>query len=103
MLDFDGALDLLKAIGLQWAKDARKNPDELPGLAAWLEMEQHEARRWLHGGHPVTPAASGQRACPACGAALPQHNASERGTGQKRLYCNERCRLRHKARPKKER
>ena len=46
MLDYDGALDLLKAISTQWAKDARKNPDELPGLADWLEMEQHEARRF---------------------------------------------------------
>ena len=103
MLDFDGALDLLKAIGLQWAKDARKNPDELPGLADWLEMEQYETWLWLYGGPPVTPAVAGQPACPACGAALPQHNASERGTGRKRLYCDNRCRLRHKAQPQKER
>ena len=103
MLDYDGALDLLKAISTQWAKDARKNADELPGLAAWLEMEQHEARRWLHDNRPITPAAHGQPACPTCGAALPQHNASERGAGRKRLYCSNRCRLRYKAQPQKER
>lgn len=98
-LDFDGALALLGAVGAQWAKDARKDPDELPGLAAWLELELHEVGRRLAGRPALAPViGGGWRTCPACGQALPEHNAGASGAGRRRLYCNDTCRIRYAAR-----
>ena len=100
-MDFEGALDLLGAIGAQWAKDCRKEPDELPELAAWLELELSELGRRLAGRPALAPVIGGAwRTCPACGQALPHHNASETGKGRRRLYCDDKCRVRYAARRK---
>ena len=100
-LDFEGALDLLGAIGAQWAKDCRRDANELPELAAWLELELSEVGRRLTGRPALAPViGGGWRACPACGQALPEHNASETGKGRRRLYCDNKCRVRYAARRK---
>ena len=90
MLDLEGALDLLKAVSLQWAKDARADPHELPGLAAWLDVTPDELHLRLDG-RPVQHLKGPGRTCPGCGAPLPDHNASGTGQGRKRLYCGDRC------------
>lgn len=97
-IDFEGALDLLGAVGAQWAKDARKDPSELPELAAWLELELSELARRLAGRPALVSVTGGWRTCPACGQALPEHNAGASGAGRRRLYCNDTCRIRYAAR-----
>lgn len=97
-LDFDGALTLLGAVGAQWAKDARKDPDELPALAAWLELELSELSRRLTRRAALAPISGAWRTCPACGQVLPEHNAGGSGAGRQRLYCDDRCRIRYAAR-----
>ena len=47
--DFDGALALLVAIVRQWAIEARRNPDELHDLAAWLGMSPAQVADALSG------------------------------------------------------
>ena len=100
-IDLEGALTLLGAVGAQWVKDCRRKPDELPELAGWLELELDEVRRRLAGRPALAPVIGGSwRTCPACGQALPHHNASETGKGRRRLYCDDKCRVRYAARRK---
>lgn len=104
VIDLDAALALLGAVGAQWVKDCRKEPDELPELAAWLELELSELGRRLAGRPALAPVIGGSwRTCPACGQALPDHNASETGKGRRRLYCDDKCRVRYAARRKDKR
>lgn len=101
-LDFEGALDLLGAIGAQWAKDARRDPDELPKLADWLGLELSEVGRRLAGRPALAPVSGLWRTCPACGQVLPEHNAGESGAGRLRLYCDDKCRHRYQVARRKE-
>ena len=96
--DFDGCVELLAALGRQWARDAKRNRAEFIGLAKWLDLAPDELQQRLDGrsGYYVV-ALGGQRSCPVCGQALPAHNFSDRGAGRKRIYCSSTCRLRLKA------
>lgn len=92
MVDRDGALALLVAVGRLWAKDARQDPDELPGLADWLDLTTDELRAWLQGRQNRAPApASGWPTCRACGARLPEPTGRR---GRERVYCSSGCRYR---------
>lgn len=103
-IDLEGALTLLGAVGAQWVKDCRKEPDELADLADWLELELSEVGRRLAGRPALAPVIGGAwRVCPACGQVLPEHNAGESGAGRRRVYCDDKCRVRHAARRKDKR
>lgn len=95
MLDSDGALALLAAIARQWLKDAKTNPAELGNVAAWLGLTPKELARRIDGRPALRPVNGARwRTCPACGQVLPDHNASERGSGRRRQFCNDTCRRR---------
>ena len=92
--DEDGCLRLLAAVVKLWLRDARRDPHERAAVAAWLEVTPIELQRRIEGDNRPARASAFYRVCPGCGRALPEHNASERGTGRLRLYCDDRCRRR---------
>lgn len=94
--DDDGILRLLAAVVKQWLADARQDMHERAEVAAWLGLTPGELQQRIEGDIPPARARSSlfYRLCPACGRALPDYNASERGTGRLRVYCDSSCRAR---------
>ena len=52
--EFDGA-GLLLAVAVQWLKDAQRDPDELPALAAWLDVDQAQLGKAIQGRRFAVP------------------------------------------------
>jgi hypothetical protein len=93
--DEDGILRLLAAVVKQWLKDARQDSHERAEVAAWLGLTPAQLQQRIEGETPrLARASSFYRLCPSCGRALPEYNASERGTGRLRVYCDSSCRAR---------
>lgn len=103
--DVDGVYRFLTAFTRLWLRDARKEPEELAEVARWLEMEPAEVLERMALADQVLAApvreSAFYRACPACGRALTEYNASTRG--RQRLYCDDQCRRRAEKKRRKER
>lgn len=84
MIDPDGALRLAAAVARQWLLE---QPDELPVVARWLGVEEHQLRRPRRAEHP----GDGVTTCRHCGATLPMNLGGVR----RRIWCSDRCRRRH--------
>ena len=52
--EFDG-VGLLLAVAVQWLKDAQQDPDELPALAAWLDVDQAQLGKAIQGRRFAVP------------------------------------------------
>lgn len=55
MIDLEGAVILLGAIGRQWCEDAKRDPHELALLAGWLGIEPGALDRLLREPTPERP------------------------------------------------
>ena len=87
MLDLDTCLDLLTAVAMRWALDARRDPGELAALSEWVDLPRCEVERRLVKRETLfRPARPGERACPFCGASM-THRATQA------RFCSERCRI----------
>lgn len=80
-IDDDGALRLVGAIARQWIKE---QPDEIPLVATWLHLEEHQLRRKQA---RAEQAGNGVTHCRQCGRPLPVRY-DDRG---RRMYCSKRC------------
>jgi hypothetical protein len=85
-IDETGALRLAAAIARQWI---REQPDELPAIARWLDLDPDDLRRRMR--PPATKRPSGNwPTCAGCGAPLPDFQR----VGRPRRWCSEACRYR---------
>jgi hypothetical protein len=55
VIDLEGVVSLLAAVGRQWLEDAKRDPHELNLLAGWLGMEPAALDRLLRQPTPERP------------------------------------------------
>lgn len=91
--NYEGLLRLLVAHVRLWLRDAQHDEAELAEIAAWLNITPGALYRLINGQQNPFEESGFYRHCPGCGKALPEHNEGTRGSGRKRQYCNDRCRL----------
>ena len=88
-ISLDGCITLLAAVVRQWLDDARRDPCELAGLAAWLGIDPQELARRLPTStaerRAAGPVAPGH--CEWCGQALVKPTRGRMGR-----FCGDKCR-----------